>query len=155
MVLNMCLICLRQCFEQAPATHEKILSKINWFRLKNIGNNIYFWKIHVIIFFQLSKNFSVNVLRLWKSDNLIIVIITVIIIIISNKLISKLSKEPLNRTIDVFPYFIYVFLLHHHFFFAVERNFWILEGDSFFYWNEMFFISNKFFLVKLTLSKLN
>ena len=32
-------------------------------------------------------------------------------------------------------------------FLAVERNFWILEVDSFFfYWNEMFFNSKKFFL---------
>ena len=52
MVVNMSLICLRKCFEQAHATREKILSKINWFRLKNIGNNIHFWKIHVIMFFQ-------------------------------------------------------------------------------------------------------
>ena len=26
---------------------------------------------------------------------------------------SKLLKEPLNRTIDVFPYFIYIFLFHY------------------------------------------
>ena len=37
----------------------------------------------------------------------------------------------------------------------IERNFWILEADSFFLlkWNA--FNSNKFFLVKLTLCKLN
>ena len=41
---------------------------------------------------------------------------------------SKLLKEPLNRTIDVFPYFIYIFLFQFiiiiiFLFFAVERNF--------------------------------
>ena len=35
------------------------------------------------------------------------------------------------------------------FFLAVERNFWILEVDSFFfYWNEMFFNSKKIFIKK-------
>ena len=28
---------------------------------------------------------------------------------------SKLLKEPLNQTIDVFPYFIYIFLFHFYF----------------------------------------
>ena len=73
---------------------------------------------------------------------------------------SKLLKEPLNRTIDVFPYFIYIFLFHYYYYYfflflAVERNFWILEVDSFFYWNEMFLIQKIFFLVKLTFFKLN
>ena len=41
---------------------------------------------------------------------------------------SKLLKEPLNRTIDVFPYFIYIFLFQFiiiiiFLFLAVERNF--------------------------------
>ena len=41
---------------------------------------------------------------------------------------SKLLKEPLNRTIDVFPYFIYIFLFHYYYYYffgflAVERNF--------------------------------
>ena len=40
------------------------------------------------------------------------------------------------------------------YFWTVERNFWILEADSFLLkWSV--FKSNKFFLVKLTLSKLN
>ena len=30
---------------------------------------------------------------------------------------SKLLKEPLNRTIDVFPYFIYIFLFHYYYYY--------------------------------------
>ena len=29
---------------------------------------------------------------------------------------SKLLKEPLNLTIDVFPYFIYIFLFHYYYY---------------------------------------
>ena len=55
---------------------------------------------------------------------------------------SKLLKEPLNRTIDVFPYFIYISLyfiiiITIFLFLAVERNFSILEVDSFFFIIEM------------------
>ena len=40
-------------------------------------------------------------------------------------------------------------LLFFFVFLAVERNFWILEVDSFFfYWNEMFFNSKKIFIKK-------
>ena len=30
---------------------------------------------------------------------------------------SKFLKEPLNRTIDVFPYFIYIFLFHYYYYY--------------------------------------
>ena len=57
---------------------------------------------------------------------IIIIVIIIIIIILSISLLLLL--------------FFFVFL-------AVERNFWILEVDSFFfYWNEMFFNSKTIFL---------
>ena len=40
-------------------------------------------------------------------------------------------------------------------YYIIESNFWILEADSFFLLKWNVFNSNKFFLVKLTLSKLN
>ena len=40
------------CFEHGRAVCVKILSTISRFRLKNISNNIYFWIIHVKIFFK-------------------------------------------------------------------------------------------------------
>ena len=65
-----------------------------------------------------------DILIEWMIINVIIIII-IIIIFISLLLLLY--------------YFFFVFL-------AVERNFWILEVDSFFYWNEMFFNSKKIFL---------
>ena len=69
-------------------------------------------------------------------------------------LVVKISK------IHVAIYFLYrsiitVIYILFYFFKTVERNFWMLEADSFFLLKWHVFNSNEFFLVKLTLSRLN
>ena len=66
---------------------------------------------------------------------------------------SKLLKEPLNRTIDVFPYFIYIFLFHYYYYYFFVFSSWkkllnFRGWQCFFNWNEMFLIRKKFFLIK-------
>ena len=41
---------------------------------------------------------------------------------------SKLLKEPLNRIIDVFPYFIYIFLFHYHYYYYYYYFIFFLAG---------------------------
>ena len=58
-------------------------------------------------------------------------------------LVVKISK------IQVAIYFLYrsiitVIYILFYFFKTVERNFWMLEADSFFYWNDMFLILMNF-----------
>ena len=79
-----------------------------------------------------SNNYDKQLLNEVEHDIIIIIIIIIIITIITigqeechvtlRMLIStsKLLKEPLNRTIDVFPYFIYIFLyifLFHYYYY--------------------------------------